>query len=192
MPNPVFGVVAEDETDFRVARVLIRRLLRRNDVSIKTRVTNGCGKLEQKLPIWIAQLADEGCDAIVVLRDLDRNPLNNALNDEIATRYRLENVAVPDGVRCLVCIPIEELEAWFWSDPAVVQHVGRGLGKASSSPHMISRPKEELIRLSRKADKKPRYSTNNNERLAELLSLDLCAQRCSSFRSLREFVLAER
>jgi hypothetical protein len=188
-PRPAFGVVAEDDTDFRVARVLIHRL-GGEELTVRRRVTNGSGKLEQKLGIWQSQLAQDGCQALIVLRDLDRNALN-ALHDESALRRKLERAALPAGVRRLICIPIEELEAWFWSDPRVVQKVGRGQGKASASPHRIVRPKEELIRLSRQAHGRPLYSTNDNEELARLLDLERCARCCDSFRDFRDFVLEE-
>lgn len=188
-PGPAFGIIAEDDTDFRVARVLIHRL-GGEELTVRRRVTNGCGKLEQKLSIWQSQLADEGCQALIVLRDLDRNALN-ALNDEATLRRKLEGTAAPPRTRRLICIPIEELEAWFWSDPRVVHKVGRGQGKASASPHRIPKPKEELIRLSRKANGRPLYSTNDNEELARLLDLELCARRCDSFRHFRDFVLSE-
>jgi Domain of unknown function (DUF4276) len=95
---------------------------------------------------------------------------------------------VPSNLERLVCIPVEELEAWFWSDPAVVREVGRGRGDAHSSPHLIKRPKEALARLSIGANRKPRYSTNDNAKLAEKLDLALCAKRCSSFRALNDFI----
>ncbi len=186
MPDARFGVIAEDDSDFRVARVIIHRLGGER-LTIRRRVTNGCSKLDQKLGIWQSQLVDEGCNALIVLRDLDRNVLNS-LNDEGALRRRLEQAEVPTGVSRLICIPIEELEAWFWSDPKVVQTVGRGQGKASASPHRIARPKEELIRLSMKASGRPLHSSNDNEKLAQILDLDLCAQRCVSFRNFRNFV----
>ena len=99
-------------------------------------------------------------------------------------------IAVPSGLTSLICIPVEELEAWFWSDPAIVEEIGRGKGKAHPSPHLIAKPKEALIRLSMAGDKKPRYSTNDNPRLAEKLALDVCAGRCRAFRELRDLVHA--
>lgn len=189
MASPTFGVVAEDETDFRAARVLIQRL-GGNKLSVIRRVTNGCSLLDAKLHIWLAQLAREGCSALIVLRDLDRNTLH-ALNDEAALRRRLESAPVPAGTRRLICIPVEELEAWFWSDPNVIQRVGRGKGKAHPSPHLIRAPKEALTRLSQQANGRPLYNTNQNESLAALLNLELCAERCASFREFRDFVLAQ-
>ncbi len=64
-----------------------------------------------------------------------------------------------------------------------------GQREAHDSPEALRQPKEALMRLSKGANKKPRYSTNDNGKLAEKLDLTLCAQRCVSFRRLKEFVL---
>jgi Domain of unknown function (DUF4276) len=126
----------------------------------------------------------------VLLHDLDRNSKNGELNDEPSLRHELEAIAVPRSLSRLVCIPVEELEAWFWADPKVVEKVGRGKGKAHATPHSIKRPKEALMRLSSGENRKNRYTTNDNKRLAELLDLQLCAKRCASFRTLAEFIRA--
>jgi hypothetical protein len=82
------------------------------------------------------------------------------------------------------------LEAWFWSDQGVIDIVGPGAnGKAERHPHNIRQPKEALKHLSWRAHLKPVYSTNMNEKLAEKLDLDLCAQRCPSFAALRDFAI---
>jgi len=87
-----------------------------------------------------------------------------------------------------ICIPIEELEAWFWSDPEVIKYIGRGKGKAEANPHKISKPKEKLIKLSEGGNRKPRYSTNMNAELADMLNLELCADRCPAFKGLIKFL----
>ena len=62
------------------------------------------------------------------------------------------------------------------------------MGADHPSPHLIPRPKERLISLSRGANQRPRYSTNDNAALAEKLNLELCAKRCPSFKTMRDFV----
>ncbi len=128
-------------------------------------------------------LARSGCTSIVLLRDCDRE-------EEAALRGTLERIQKPRAVERLVCIAVEELEAWFWSDPKVVHEVGRGKGKALEEPHRLKDPKEALVRLSRDEGKKPLYSVNDNPSLAERLDLALCEERCPAFRELKEFVLA--
>lgn len=186
------GVLTEDETDSAALGVLIRRIAKETSnlsVGIDPRHGRGCSHLRRKAESNLKELARQGCAGVVLLHDLDRNPSNGELNDERELRCRLEEIEVPRGLQRLVCIPVEELEAWFWADPSVVQEVGRGKGQAHATPHAIKKPKEKLMSLSIGANRKPRYSTNDNVRLADKLDLDLCALRCPSFHSLKEFVL---
>jgi len=94
-------------------------------------------------------MSNEGCNAFIIVHDLDRNPQNNALNDEEKLRKTLEKSTSEVGsINKHICIPIEELEVWFWSDPDVIRHVGRGRGEAKLNPCLITKPKEQLISLS--------------------------------------------
>jgi Domain of unknown function (DUF4276) len=186
-----FGVLAEDATDCNAVAVLVRRIAREvtaAPIGIDKHSTDGCAELRKKAGARMRQMVGDGCAAAIVVHDLDRSPNNYGLNDEADLRKRLEAIEVPPGLARLICIPVEELEAWFWADPVVVQIVGRGKGKDHASPHLIKQPKEQLQRLSKAANGKPRYSTNNNEALAEKLDLAICARRCPSFRALQEFV----
>jgi hypothetical protein len=185
------GILAEDQTDCATVGTLVRRLVAaagRPRIAIRTIGYKGCAKLEKKAEADLKLLAREGCSAVVIVRDLDRNPANNTLNDEHALRERLGTIAVPAGVERLVCIPVEELEAWFWSDPEIVREVTRGKGREHPEPHRIVKPKEALQRLSRGDNGKHRYSTNDNPALAGRLDMALCARRCRAFQDLRDFV----
>ncbi len=185
------GVLAEDATDCDVVAVLVRRIAKEvtsAQIGIDKHSTGGCAELRRKARVKMQQMVGEGCAAAIVVHDLDLNPNNYELNDEAALRRRLEAIEVPPALTRLICIPVEEVEAWFWADLAVVQIVGRGKGKDHPSPHLIKQPKEQLQRLSAAANGKPRYSTNNNQALAEKLDLAICAKRCSSFRALYDFV----
>jgi hypothetical protein len=182
------AVIAEDNTDCDAIKNIVRRVLGEN-VSTKTWASNGCSTLRRKLSVKLSSLSDDGCNAFIVIHDLDRNPENGMLNDEAQLRRVLEKSAsdINRSARH-ICIPIEELEAWFWSDPKVIEYIGKGKGKSSKNPHLLAKPKEELIKLSRDEKRRPRYSVNMNAELAEKLDLELCAQRCDSFRELLEFL----
>jgi hypothetical protein len=181
------GLLAEDRTDADAVKVLIKRILG-NHVSIKPKCGKGCARLRAKARPHMRDLASEGYSTIIVLHDLDRNSDTNCLNDESTLEQELEGIETPKGVQRLICIPIEELEAWFWCDQHVLDEVGSG-AHASQNPHNIARPKEKLQWISRGANKKPRYSTNDNARLCEMLDLDLCAKKCTAFAKLRDFVI---
>jgi len=188
MSSCVIALIAEDKTDCDTVRKIIHRVLGTN-TKTKPWPSKGCGKLKRKLPAKLKALSNEGCNAFVIIHDLDRNPQNNSLNDEKKLRKMLEVASSEvETIRRHICIPIEELEAWFWSDPDVIKHVGRGKGEAKVNPHSIKQPKEKLIELSIGGNRKPRYSPNMNVDLAEMLNLELCSDRCPSFKDLLNFL----
>jgi len=188
------GIISEDETDCATVRVLVRRIIDApsgRGVAIKSRYpsSGGCGKLRRDAAKYMKDLERTGCTSVILVHDLDRDPATSELNDEAALRGKLAAIDVPRRIHRHICIPIEEIEAWFWSDQDVLDLVGKGHAKASGAPHAIRQPKEALRRLSAQAHYKPVYSTNENPRLAEALNLSRCAERCPAFRELRLFVL---
>ena len=184
----MIALIAEDDTDCDAVRKIVHRVLGTN-TRIKPWASKGCSTLKRKLTAKLKALSKEGCNAFVIIHDLDRNPQNNSLNDEAKLRETLEAAASEiQAINKHICIPIEELEAWFWSDPDVVKHIGRGKGEAKANPHLITKPKEQLIKLSSDERRRPRYSTNMNVELAEKLNLELCSARCPSFKYLLNFL----
>jgi hypothetical protein len=187
------GVLAEDKTDCDALREIIERIGKEVNAptfGVEPDWGDGCGNLRRQARAMIRQMANKGCGAVVLVHDLDRDPVNRQLRDERALRATLEAIECPAGVRRLICIPVEEIEAWFWSDQDLLDEVVgvKGKAKAAHQPELIVQPKEKLIRLSRDAGRRPRYSRIVNKDLAKKLNLDVCAQRCRSFRELREFV----
>jgi hypothetical protein len=185
--TPRFFVLAEDNTDALSIAAIIRRQLREHP-KIKPQSGKGCARLRRKAHAWLQTAAKAGFNRAILIHDLDRDPNTNAPNDVEALRVELEDIPCPSGIIKHVCIPVEELEAWFWSDPRVLAEVAKKPVSPSVSPHNISRPKEKLRELSRGANRKPRYSTQDNPRLADLLDLELCASRCDSMRQLLDFI----
>ena len=186
--NIKIALIAEDETDCAAVRKIVHRVLG-TEVATKKWASNGCSTLKKKLTAKLKVLSSEGCNIFIVVHDLDRNPQNASLNNEVVLRSKLE--ALSSEIKSLnkhICIPIEELEAWFWADPEIIKYLGGEKGNAHPNPHAIKSPKEKLIELSRDASRKPRYSTNDNDKLATMLNLDLCSKRCSSFRDLVKFL----
>jgi hypothetical protein len=188
------GILAEDQTDCKTIEVLVGRLLSASgkSASFSHRGKDGCANLRRKAKAWMGELTDVGCAALILIHDLDRNPSNHTLNDEAELRGRLAQIPVPRGVAHHICIPVEEVGAWFWSCPTALERVapGQGNSRAKPSPHLLPKPKEALIKLSAaQHGGKARYTTGQNPELAALLDLELCASRCPSFRDLRSFVV---
>ncbi|WP_204103169.1 MULTISPECIES: DUF4276 family protein [Spirulina sp. CCY15215] len=188
MSNIKIALIAEDDTDCSAIRKIVHRVLGA-EVTTKKWASKGCSTLKKKLTAKIKLLSNEGCNIFIIVHDLDRDPQNDSLNDEQVLRSELESLS--SGFESLnkhICIPIEELEAWFWSDPEVIEYLGGKKGKAQVNPHQIKSPKEKLIELSVGKNRKPRYSTNMNGELAERLNLDICSDRCPSFKNLLNFL----
>jgi hypothetical protein len=185
-------VLAEDVTDCDAIAVLLRRIAQEDhdsDVGVSQRKTSGCGHLRRKARAHLINLA-QTCDATLIVHDLDLNAATGQLNDVVALRAELEAIEFPDSVtHHHVCIPVEELEAWFWSDQNVLDSICPDRSaKARNDPALIRKPKESLMRASRTAGGKPRFHTAMNKDLAAILNLDVCAARCPSFAGIREFV----
>lgn len=186
------GILTEDPTDAETIGVLIRRIAATRGAAhgalgLKARSGGGCAQLRQKAQAWMRQLVEiDECSALVLVHDLDRNPQNGQLRDEHELRRQLARIPAP--VAPHLCIPVEELEAWFFACERVLQEICRKPMSASPSPHTIASPKERLFELSRGANRKPRHSTNDNPRYAELLELEACARRCPAFHELSEFI----
>jgi hypothetical protein len=189
MNSNLIALLAEDETDCLAIQKIVRRVI---DTKTGTKLwaSKGCSTLKRKLKARLIAMSEAGCNAFIIVHDLDLNPHNNSHNDEAELRNTLEsavsNIISVDQRH--ICIPIEELEAWFWSDPNIIRYIGKGRGEAVPNPHLIKKPKEKLINLSISKNRKPRYSTNMNVELAEMLNLDLCSERCPSFGSLVRFL----
>jgi hypothetical protein len=188
MSNLKIALIAEDNTDCEAIRTIVHRVLGA-EVTTKKWASKGCSSLTKKLRAKLKLLSSEGCNIFIVVHDLDRNPQNGSLNNEQALRSKLEELSSEiESLKKHICIPIEELEAWFWSDPEVIKYLGGEKGKAHPNPHEIKSPKEKLIELSVGENRKPRYSTNMNVELAERLNLNICSDRCASFKNLLNFL----
>ncbi|ALB42693.1 MULTISPECIES: DUF4276 family protein [unclassified Anabaena] len=188
MSNLKIALIAEDNTDCEAIRTIVHRVLGA-EVTTKKWASKGCSSLTKKLRAKLKLLSTEGCNIFIVVHDLDRNPQNGSLNNERALRSKLEELSSEiESLKKHICIPIEELEAWFWSDPEVIKYLGGEKGKAHPNPHEIKSPKEKLIELSVGENRKPRYSTNMNVELAERLNLNICSDRCASFKNLLNFL----
>ena len=139
----MIGVLAKDETDCLAAEVLVKR------------ITNDVGRARFHVPkAWARAGAStregyrspqghrqRGCVAAIVIHDLDRNPQTNALNDPEVLRRELEAIECPPELSRLICIPVEEIEAWFWSDDVTVKLVGPRRAAHISRPTTSSTPR---------------------------------------------------
>lgn len=178
------GVIAEDDSDVEVVRLVLPKIDRGKRFGVKRFVGHGCGKLKNKCCSWAGTLANRGCSVLIMVHDLDharlpelRRTLREALNSSAIERR-------------IVVIPIQELEAWLLTDPAALKAVFglKKLPKCPANPENVDDPKEFLRDLIwRTSGKTRRYiNTVHNRKIAEHISL-AALSKCEAFVPLRDF-----
>lgn len=184
---PMLGIIAEDESDVRVIKTLAERISGLPGIPTKSFNGKGCSKLRRKCGEWVKLLKLRGCRTLIVVHDLDRNghsELHKLLHSI------LKDCPIPNWT---VCIPIEELEAWLLSDPETIKTIFNlpRQPRLPSNPERIVGPKEELRRIVEKTSggKRLYLNTKHNEKISELISIDMIGNKCPSFQPFREFVL---
>jgi hypothetical protein len=184
------GIIAEDDSDFESVKILIRKIIAKDKIPFKKAIGNGCGRLRRKACSYTVDLENRGCDLVILFHDLDRNNYQNLKRELEKSLHRVSTV------KKFICIPIEELEAWFLSDPEGIKSALNlyKAPKVKKQPERIISPKEvlgEFIYLC--SNKEKIYiNTKHNEKISEHISIELVKQKCSSFKLLYEFLLLHR
>ncbi len=180
------GIIAEDNSDVETAKVLLKRILGNEKLCFKKAVGNGCGKLRRKALDYSIDLRKRGCDMLIIIHDLDRNIYTELLKD---LTKKIEDAPID---KKFICIPIEELESWFLSDPEAIK-ITFNLTRCprfNGLPENIASPKETLRDQIYLCSNKSTIflNTRHNQKLAETVSIDLVRQKCPSFALLHTFV----
>jgi hypothetical protein len=180
------GIIAEDECDVDSARILIHSITGRSDtVVVRKFVGKGCGRIKRKCRAWASTLKTKGCKYLIMIHDLDRNDLARLRQD-------IENAVTPSPIKpYLICIPVEEMEAWWLTDPHAIQ-LALNLRKTPTikgNPEYIPSPKERIGELVRQYSQKTKVylNTEHNVKIAQHLDLTK-AKRCASFNPFFDFV----
>lgn len=179
------GIIAEDNSDVAVVRVLTLKLIRPQVAGFKRFVGDGCGKLRKKCEAWSKSLVQQGCCCIVVIHDLDRS-------DEGALRAQLSAaVASSKAKASVILIPRQEIEAWLLYDAEAIAKVfSKGdTPKLKGDPESLPDPKKHLTDLVWKTYRKRYYHTIHNERVANGVDTALL-KKSKSFAPHFEFCAA--
>ena len=180
------GIIAEDDSDFFSACVLIRRIAKKDNVCFHKFIGRGGGKIKKKCCAWANELHRKGCKTLVLIHDSDDNEPNGL-------QQKLKGALGQSPIeKHLICIPIQELEAWLLSDPDAIKK-GLNLQKkpvVPGQPEQINSPKEYLGKLIYFASNKEKIylNTKHNIKIAEVLSIDRAKRFCPSFRPFYEFI----
>ncbi len=184
--KPPIGIIAEDDSDFLSARMLIKRISANNKLTAHKFLGKGCGKIKKKCNAWAKVLNKKGCGTLVLIHDSDTNN-----PDRLRTELKIALSPCPIQNH-LICIPIQEFEAWFLSDPDAIKS-GLKLRKAPSIkglPEQIDSPKEFLGELVHRTSngEKIYINTKHNEKISQFLSIKKVLNRCPSFSSFYCFI----
>jgi len=183
------GIIAEDESDYESSKTMIKRIINNDKIGFKSRTSNGCGKLRRKAFDYAVDLKNRGCDLLVLFHDLDRNTLAE-LEKELEEKLCKNPIA-----NYFICIPIEEIEVWFLSDPENIKSALnlKRVPKIKAKPETIASPKEYLGSLiSACSDKEKIYlNTKHNALLSATVSIDLMKEKCNSFAKLFDFIVKQ-
>ena len=179
-------MIGEDDSDVATLKVLVRRLTKSENLSIRSKGYSGCAEMLRKGAQQLKAFCQLGCTKLIVCYDSDGNS-----PDERSLQVQ-ERIVKPSCISkpCVVIVPVEELEAWILADIKAVSKVFKGWNpKEISSPEKIRSPKEHLEKLSRDANHRPRYShATHNEKVAIHLDLVKVEKKCESFCKLKAFV----
>jgi hypothetical protein len=184
--SPRVGIIAEDESDVDAAKVLIRRISGKENISVKRFVGKGCGRIKRKSLSWANTLKSKGCKYLILIHDLDRKDINEL-------RAGLESaISISPISPYLICIPVEEMESWWLADPDAIRKALklRKAPKVKDQPQSITSPKEHIGDLVRKCSNNTKIYLNTEHNKTIAMHLDICKARkmCDSFEPLFKFV----
>ena len=181
------GLIVEDNSDYNSFKIIISRVVKKNNLTFKKAIGNGCGKMKRKAVSYANTLSKKGCDLIILVHDLDRNNLAelrkelNLLISSSQAKYKF------------VCIPIEEIEGWFLGDPEGIKDVFKldRVPKVSGKPELVPSPKEQIEDFVYMCSNKSKIylNTKHNDLLSANLDLEKISNKCSSFKEFEDFIM---
>ena len=184
------GLIVEDNSDFDSFKILIQRITNKDNIKFRKAISNGCGKLRRKAYSYAVNLHQRGCNMIIIVHDLDRNDyklLKTELEEKISNSPANYN---------FICIPIEEVEAWFLSDLESIKKTFdlERIPKIKGLPETIQSPKEEIEHLVKVNSRHTKLylNTKHNSILSQNVSLDLLYTKCKSFQELNDYLLEHK
>ncbi len=182
-----FAVLAEDRSDAEALVVLIKRIVDKGNISVKSKGFAGCGELRVKAASHVLNFARQGCTHFIICHDSDGDP-----PDSIRSKVRSSmagKIDLGEHPHCIV-VPVQELEAWIIADEEAITKAIPSLVIAPvARPELLSSPKEWLVKESRRGRSRPLYAPATfNAKVVQHLSIGKVEGKCESFAELTQFV----
>jgi hypothetical protein len=185
----MYGIFGEGWPDFDTLKAIVRKLKNDPGLAIRGRGFDGCDKLLKECSDEMKELYEVGCRRFIICHDADGG-------DPQAVRRKVEErvikpASLGSDALHFVAVPVQMIEASILADIESASKLFTSWRpKEVKNPESIPKPKEFLEKASRHENSRPRYlHTRDNPRIVKYLDLERVAQKCPSFRPLREFVL---
>lgn len=182
-----FGIIAEDESDYKTLRILLNRMLGISNVSTRKAVGKGCAKIKVKCRRYAENLKQRGCNHLIVTHDLDCSDKKKYL---LLMRQIKANLSPCPIDNHIIIIPVQEIEGWLLSDLNAIREVFGGPNDATkefADPEIVQDPKETIGNIVKRKMNKRYVNTIHNEKIAEKVDLDRL-YFCDSYKPLFHFV----
>jgi hypothetical protein len=182
----MYGILGEHDSDANTLKVLVRKLVGNDSLTVKAKGYGGCGKLLKDGARDLRLFKELMLTRFIVCHDAD-GPDPNENRDLV-----MERIVRPSGLAqdCCIVIPVQELEAWILADIECAPKVfGSWRPAPIPNPEGIPKPKEYIERLCYSDKPRRRYKhAVDNERMARHLDVEKVARKCAEFSKLRTFV----
>lgn len=189
--NIKIGIIAEDESDVSSISCIINRIVNKK-IGTERFVGKGCGKIKRKSNSWAGTLKIKGCNILIIIHDSDTSDEQKV---NILKREIVDSLQPCPIEKNLIVIPIQELEAWFLSDPNGIRNALnlKKTPKIDKNPEFIDSPKEFLEKLIFKTSNGEKYyiNTRHNEIISQKISLESIRKKCKTFVQFSDFILSE-
>lgn len=185
--NKSFGIIAEDESDYKTLRILLNRILDINNVSTRKAIGKGCAKIKAKCRRYAENLKQRGCNCLIVTHDLD---CSDRKKYSLLMRQIEANLSPCPIDNYIIIIPVQEIEGWLLSDLNAIREVfGSRIDttKEFTDPEIVEDPKETIANVVKRKMNKRYVNTIHNEKIADKIDLDRL-YNCDSYKPLYHFV----
>lgn len=184
----MYILITEDPTDFDAIKTIIRRISRQPNLTVKGKGLNGAGEIKNKGAAIINALVSHETKGCIGVRDCDGRDSKgkcDTIKSDVFDKLKLKQ----KPAYCIV-LPKHELESWYLADIDCVTQVWPQWRPTEKypQPESVEKAKEELIRISRVKNLKPRYATSNGASIANVMDLEMVRRKCPSFEPLHALI----